>query len=105
MMVEFSGNITKCHQRLHDILSEMGFTVVDNADFEPYKIDCYVSEINLGFEADGKRYHWKNRDAKRDQFILDNYRIKILRITDTDLLSKKMQEDVKNRILEFVNNV
>jgi very-short-patch-repair endonuclease len=103
-MVEFSGNITKCHQRLHDILAGLGFKVVDNADFEPYKIDCYVDELHLGFEADGIGYHWKRRDAKRDAFILENYRVKILRITDKDLLNKKMQEDVKNRILEFVTN-
>jgi len=77
MPPEFNGNMTQCHRNLHSILAEMGFQVTDNAKFQPYEIDCYVEEVNLGFEADGTPYHqWKRKDLLRDNAIFEQYGIR-----------------------------
>jgi len=104
MSAEFSGNITKCHQKLHDILNDMGFTVIDNAEFDLYRIDCFVDEINTGFEADGVGYHWKKRDAKRDEYLLNKFGVKIFRVSDKDLTTKAKIDKVRKDIMEFVKN-
>jgi very-short-patch-repair endonuclease len=75
--------------------------VTDNAKFQPYEIDCYVEELNLGFEADGAPYHtWKRKDAVRDQRILEVYNIPILRLSDK-LINRPAL--VKVRIMEWIN--
>lgn len=104
MKAEFSNTTTRCHKELHSILSNLGFTVADNVEFDDYKIDCFVSEINRGFEADGKLYHWKNRDAKRDKYIFDKFGVEILRISDTDLMNRSKITEIEEKILEFVTN-
>ena len=101
MKVEFDGRITQCHKRLHKILKGMGFQVVDNYEADQYRIDCFVTELNKGFEADGKGYHWKNRDAKRDEYILNKFGIPIMRIPEA-LLNGRSDERVRELIREFV---
>lgn len=94
--------ITKCHKNLHAILKEMGFQVVDEYTVLDYSIDCYVSEVNLGFEADGKLYHWKTRDTIRDAKILEASGIKILRLPESELNAVKQHCELRRRIVEFM---
>ena len=101
MRVEFSGEMTGCHKKLHEMLSSLGFQVRDNAEYGPYKIDCYCNELYLGFEADGTPYHkFKKKDLKRDQTIFDAFGIKILRLSDKEI---SKTEQAKNKIMEFIN--
>ena len=103
MKVEFSGEITKCHQHLHRILSELGFQVRDNAQYSQYKIDCMTELENIGFEANGELYHkWKKRDNERDIELLKNHGIEIIRIPEK-LLDGKHDPEVKEIILESIN--
>ena len=103
MRPEFSGNITKCHQHLHDILTSMGFQVTDNAEAGPYKIDCLI-ESNFGFEADGHLYHgWKSKDEKRDYYIESHFGTRIMRIPEA-LLTGSSDGRVKKMIMEFISD-
>jgi very-short-patch-repair endonuclease len=103
MPPEFNSKMTECHRKLHSILSGMGFQVADNYRVGKYEIDCFVQELGIGFEADGTPYHtWKKRDKKRDQEILEEFKIPIFRVSDKSLLRKgvaevEIQEYLKER--------
>ena len=51
-----------------------------------YRLDCYVRELHLGYEADGRRYHRGavklRRDAERDAWIRENAGIAVLRVPE-----------------------
>lgn len=96
------GNTTKIHQALINILSSMGHTVRIESPFGPYFIDCYIKELHLGFEADGKPFHSKMKDRKRDSDLLDNYGLRILHISEDYLKSKKGKDVAREMIEEFV---
>jgi len=103
MSPEYDGRITACHKKLHNILEELGFQVRDNFECDSYRLDCYVPEINMAMEADGKFFHgFKKRDRERDSYIYDKFGIKILRITE-DLLNGKHDNEVKDLILRFID--
>lgn len=61
-------------------LSELGITYVEEFPVEPYSIDIYSAELNLGIEIDGGMWHNKKRDEKRDKRILVEHGIPIVRI-------------------------
>ena len=104
MKVEFSGEITRPHKVLHKIIQDMGFQVVNNSEFDNYKIDCFIPELNIGVEADGVLYHkFKKKDRERDQYIFNKFNIPILRISEK-LLVGKSNEEVIELIKEFIDN-
>ena len=92
------------HRQLHDLLVDLGFDVEDEKSCSPYSLDCYVSELHLGFEADGDLYHSgqrkRRRDADRDRVILDDYGIPVLRLRDKELGGPAVREIVQGFIDE-----
>jgi len=95
-------NLTKCHARLSQILSDMGFTVYIESHFDPYYIDCYLRELHLGFEADGDIWHSKIKDRKRDTYLLEEYDLPILRFSEKLLLAKKNEFIIKHQVMLFI---
>ena len=77
--------------------------MIINAEFDRFKIDCYVPEINLGFEANGKLFHgFKKKDDKRDKYLFIMHGIRILRIPEK-MLNAKQADKVRKKVLEFIN--
>jgi very-short-patch-repair endonuclease len=87
---------TKGQLQLEKIIKEVGLETILEYERGPYKIDIFCNEVNKGFEYDGIGHH-KNRDKKRDQYILDNFGIKIMRVTDLK------DPDLKAKIKEFAD--
>ena len=52
-------------------LSEFGLRYTEQYGFYPYTVDFFIPELNMIIEADGKYGHFKKRDQKRDQFLLE----------------------------------
>lgn len=97
--------LTAIHRRLRDLLTRAGFWVQDELQVGKYRIDCYLQEVHLGFEADGRLHHTrtaKMRDRARDEWILDNSGIIIMRLTDRDLTTESDRERSYARILSFI---
>ena len=81
---------TKGQLQLEKIINNLGLGTILEYEVGNYKIDVLIADtMKHGIEYDGIGHH-KNRDKKRDQWILDNFGIKILRIKnlkDLDLIS------------------
>lgn len=76
--------LTKGHLWLHDVVVEMGFDVDDEVVFEPYTVDIYVPELHVAVEYDGPKHDGqgqRNKDSERDQYLYDEYRLLVLRIS------------------------
>ena len=74
---------TKGQLKLQKTLEDLGFAVDLEEPFHIYRIDCYVKEFHLGLEFDGLQHGFsKKRDAKRDLFLMENFKLPILRVTD-----------------------
>ena len=96
---------TKGHKTLIEILSSLGFYVEDEAPFGPYSLDCYVRELNMAFEFDGKHHErpkQRAHDRKRDLYLMSTHGIPVFRVTQKDIQSKMAIEDLKKRILESI---
>lgn len=90
---------SKNHKKLIKLLNEIGFMVETEVRVGRYSLDCYVEDLHVGFEADTKKTHMKGRDRKRDHWIMENYKIPILRV---DVEEHKDKETLKKKILDFV---
>ena len=73
---------TKGQLKLQKVLQDLGFAVDLEEPFHIYRIDCYVKEFHIGVEYDGAGHSWKKRDEKRDAFLMENFKLPILRVTD-----------------------
>jgi len=58
--------------------------------FGRYEVDAYLPKYHLAFEADGERWHQnKDRDIKRDAFLLENFSLPVIRFTGKELVAMK----------------
>lgn len=97
---------TKLHKQLFDLLVKLGIETCDEQAVGIYSIDLFCEEAWVGFEADGKLHKAlgrKQKDKFRDWWIDDRAAIPLLRLTQTDLSTKKSRAETANRILDFVN--
>ena len=72
---------------------DAGFGSILEQDFEPYVVDIYIPDLLLALEIDGP-YHMKRRDASRDVYIRDNYKIEIWRFP-----LKEVRHSFKNEFI------
>lgn len=93
---------TKPHLKLEEILQDMGYLVEKEVEFGGFFLDCYLPKLHLGFEADGP-FHAKNRDMRRDSFLMEKFKLPILRIEADFLMKKDNQEVVRKNIISFIN--
>lgn len=79
---------TKIHQKLFEFLTLAGYFVINEKNFLRYSIDCFVPELNIGFEADGDYWHGRAdtmvNDKIRDQQLLE-IGIIIVRFSETEI--------------------
>lgn len=67
------------HRQLREALDSLGFYVEDEVAVGIYRVDCYVSELHLAFEADGP-HHSERRDVARDARILTEWALPTCRL-------------------------
>lgn len=97
--------LTGPHRLLRALLRTMGFNTLDEYPVGKYRLDCYVQDLHMGFECDGKRIHAGTRkqqkDHNRDEWIFENAGIPILRI-QSDALQFTLWDKLTPQILEFM---
>lgn len=80
---------TRPQEQLHNLLESVGYYVEEERQFGPYLVDCYVSELHAGFEADGEMFHrtkgQRARDAERDHWLLTEAGVPIFRVRAASL--------------------
>lgn len=87
------------HKKLERFLEEFGFKYESEYYFSPYTVDIYLPDWHIGIEVDGP-YHSKEKDAKRDNHLLKNYGLHILRVKTKNNVTKIKFESM---ILGFID--
>lgn len=97
--------MTKPHRLMHSLLVTMGFDVEDEVKVGKYSLDCYIRQLHMGFECDGKRVHAgvkkQQKDRARDRWIMEHAGIPIMRI-QADALQWQLWEQLKPLITDFI---
>ena len=80
---------TSLERRLWALLADFP-TVETQRRFGRYRVDAYLPEYRLAFEADGHRWHRDKagapeRDAARDAWILENHGVIVVRLDQDSL--------------------
>lgn len=69
-----------------DWLKEHNISFKHQKQFGKYFVDFYIQDKNLAIEIDGEHWHDKERDKIRDSWIIDNFKISIIRISTKEKL-------------------
>ncbi len=106
-MSDIPTTLTAGHRQLHRLLADhFGLEVEDEWPAGRFWIDCYSSEIHMGFEFDGEDFHasvgQRRRDAERDAEILEEHGVPIFRVTAEDL-KVRSRADLIQRIETFMD--
>lgn len=69
------------------LLRGAGFIIKREKRFGRYRVDAYLPERHLAFEADGKYWHSQQRehDARRDAELLERFGLPVVRLTEQEL--------------------
>lgn len=96
---------TKAEQKLWEIVRNKR---INNLKFYRQKIigefilDFYCHSLKLGIELDGKIHtDLKERDIERDNYLKNNFNIKIIRIENDFILNNDF-DTIKNYLLKFL---
>jgi len=81
---------------LKSYIEELGFHADLEVEFKPFIVDIYVAEAHAAIEYDGA-HSFKSRDEKRDLYLMENYTLPILRITNCS-----PKKAVKGEISDFL---
>ncbi len=74
---------TALQRRLTLTLERLGFYVEEEVPVGAYRLDCYVRELHMAFEADGpmhRGFSAQRRDRKRDAWIREVAGIPVIRV-------------------------
>jgi hypothetical protein len=85
--------LTVPHLQLKQLLFANSIETVAEKRFGRYSVDEYDFRTHTAYEADGDAFHGPNSlfgdtteaDAKRDQYLLENYNLKVIHFTETQL--------------------
>lgn len=97
---------TAIHRYVERRLDELGLAYESEfPDFEPYKLDIYMSEFYAFIEVDGPG-HTRGRDSKRDKFLQDTYNLRGLHLGMSGIRRHHFTaEGIKGTIVAFVEQV
>ncbi len=88
-------SLTRPHRILIRICESLGLEWQDEVKFGKYSLDVYIPSLKLCIECDGLYWHTlegvPQKDKRRDKYLLENYGIKTLRITDEELNTDKKE--------------
>jgi very-short-patch-repair endonuclease len=86
--------------KLEEILRKMGFFPELEVEFPPYTADIYLRKEHVIIEFDGA-HSFHKRDARRDAYFIQNYKIPTLRVKD---FNNGIEEKIMNFVLQWVGN-
>jgi very-short-patch-repair endonuclease len=78
--------VTDIEKAMSKILDDLGFTYYEQYGMHPYIVDFYLPEFMIVVEADGKVWHSKRKDRKRDLKLMGEYKVRVLHFTDEEIL-------------------
>lgn len=81
-------------------IRELGFITELEKEFPPYCADIYLQEIHVVIEYDGAQ-HWKKKDKKKDDFLIKNYYLPVLRIktlSPKEVIVQKIRSFIEENI-------
>ena len=87
---------TKGQMDLQKYIESKGLQTILEYKVEPFILDIFLPELNKAVEYDGKPFHGKRRDEKRDKYILETYKIQIFRYKseeDKEELNKFLERE------------
>lgn len=87
------------HRKIEKILDDLGINYISEKEFYPYAIDMYLPEWHIGIEADGP-LHNKAKDKIRDDKILSDYGVVLLRIPIKGFSVNGAKKDIISFIIE-----
>jgi len=91
---------TGLERRLYKILDSLHMLYETEEERGPYQLDCYLTVHNIAIEADGPCHAYRRgRDRRRDEYLWNHYRIKVLRLDWRDLQSERL---AACRIMAFI---
>jgi len=89
---------------LKDIISKLYKTnniiYNDRKTLNPYEIDVYLPEHNMGFEYNGKLWHEKNKNDELKVKLCNEKKIKLIIITEKN---RNYEFDIKNQLIDNIN--
>lgn len=87
--------LTRGHQRVHDVLTDLGLVVEDEVPAGVYTIDMYVREFHVAVEFDGPHHlrpKQKRHDRDRDAWLEEYAALPVFRVSHvTDGLSDALR--------------
>lgn len=71
--------------------------------FGEFIVDFYCSKLNLVIEIDGEVHNiQKERDLERENYLKNNFKLRILRIKNEEMPKSNLYEFLENKIREFL---
>lgn len=97
---------TKIHKKLYQFLVKAGYFVINEKRFGRFSIDCFVPELNIGFEADGDYWHSidPSVDRRRDKILREKYDIIIVRFSEKEINEWQKKIEKKGLIIWMNKN-
>ncbi len=82
---------TEIERILFKFLEDAGFQVIKEKRFGRFRVDTYLPERHIAFEADGAYWHKLNEAdnpgcyVRRDQILLEKYGLPVVRLTEREV--------------------
>ena len=69
-------------------IRELGFGNTLEKNFPPYFLDIYIEELGIGIEVDSNYHISKKRDAVRDAYLKNNFKVTVIRVNEKEIKPK-----------------
>ncbi len=83
---------TELEARLWKFLVEAGYAIELEKQFGRYRVDVYLPDYHLAFEADGSYHHSRpgrpEYDSRRDALLLKIFGLPVVRIEERELVNE-----------------
>ena len=86
---DIKTTLTDIHLKLIALLEKLGYLVEIEVEFPPKRVDCYLPELHVAFEADGPQ-HAMRADADRDAYLISRYGLPVYHLSSEDLNEDKL---------------
>lgn len=99
---------TAIHRKLSRAVRACGFDVLEEEPMGKYRLDIYVPELHMAFEADGP-YHSEKHDTERDATLAEEYGLVTLRYSQATLqrfrTPDELMDNIRLRVFETCGDV
>lgn len=76
--------LSAAHKEVIKLLENWGIELIEEVDFPPYRVDCFLPNVHVAIEVDGP-HHSKKADEKRNKKLLEDYFLPTFRINVKDV--------------------